>query len=128
MPVSLVGLLLLPMVFVSACKAGCADEKCGPSSEYLIRGSLVTVNRVGGRVTSRPTPGRVYLYTGAVPDGPITSTIHTTRSGTFQMLLSGATYYFGGRSDATGVTCTSAGPTKVGTSSPDHVTILCPSH
>jgi hypothetical protein len=127
-PGPLAGVLLLPFVCASSCTSGCDSEKCGgPSPEYVIRGSLVTISRIAGHLKSRPTAGQIFIYTGAVPHGPVASTIRTTRSGTFEVGLPAATYYFGGKSDETGVTCSSAGALKVGTASRQRITVMCPS-
>ena len=92
-----------------------------------MQGSLVTATRVDGRTIFRPTPGTILVYAGGVPDGTVESTIRTTSSGAFEVLLSPRTYFFGGRADRTGASCSSAGPFEVGKSQA-RVTVRCPTH
>lgn len=122
-----VALIGLPCC-VCSCASTCADEKCGgPSNSYLVSGTLVTVSRVDGHVTSKPTAGEVSLYVGALPNQGEASKIRTTSTGRFELHLSTGTYYFTGKADSTGAACTTARPLVVGQSSAAlAVTIKCP--
>ena len=113
---------------VCSCASTCADEKCGgPASASLVSGNLVSVSRIDGRVISKATSGEVFMYAGAVPNQGRPRKFRTSSAGAFKLLLGAGTYFFTGKADATGASCTTVQPLVLPASDAEPtVTIKCP--